>query len=523
MSQTANIALTYFYCVQDERLVGPLENSLAQLKRNNHIRRWKSQRITNEPQQYSTLLQNWQDTDVVLFFTSPDFINTPFCNSDLVNRIMAAHDLKRLLMLPIMYRMTPMEGVPFKRVKSWPKKSQRAIKSRFWDNEDQAFYFLHDELKKKINSIVQIKQETEEAWQAAQEEDDIEAYTQFLDNYRSRNPAYTKIAEKKLAEFEEVVLWNKAQKKDNIKAYLHYLKQAPLKNNEQKAIEKIHAFEENEETIWADAYKTQDIALLLAYRKRFAAGKYIQASNELLQKLIHKDMGFGERKTQLKLESHTLHYYANQQKNLNRVDRTLYDYYGEQGRYIQQRLKQELALYHHKSKGLPSYLTPTLLIVITLFLPFIWSFLGTSFYLSMSLLISAIFCIQLRLKAIYSSYVIRFHDILTRVNMDALRLRISLALDHPSQIEHILYDFIDIENLLLQGRYQARNHLIGLIFFEKSWRKAAQYFTDEPVAENVDHPHWALFKSQECNYLQRNKGMQLEKPFYQSPSSSFTA
>lgn len=522
MSQTANIALTYFYCAQDERLVGPLENSLAQLKRNNHIRRWKSQRITNEPKQYSTLLQNWQDTDVVLFFTSPDFINTPFCNSDLVNRIMAAHDLKRLLMLPIMYRMTPMEGVPFKRVRSWPKKPQRAIKSKFWDNEDQAFYFLHDELKRNINNIVQIKQETEKAWQAAKEQDDIEAYTQYLENYRSRNPAYTKIAEKKLAEFEEVALWDKAQKKDSIKGYLHYLKQAPLKNNEQEALEKIHAFEENEEKIWADANKAQDIALTLAYRKRFAEGKYIQASNELLQKLIHKDMGFGDRKTRLTLESHTLHYYANQPRNLNRVDRTLYDYYGEQGRYIQQRLKQELEIYQPRAKKLPSFLIPFFLLTIMFLLPFLLHFLGTSFYLSMSLLTSAIFCTQLRLRAIYQSYAIIFHDILTRVNMDALRLRISLALDHPFQIEYILYDFIDIENLLIQKRYKTRSHLIGLIFFEKSWRKIAQHFTDEPVAQNVDHPHWPLFKSQDCNYLQRNKGMQLEKPFYQSPSSSFT-
>lgn len=523
MSPRSNISLIYYYSSEDEELKKRFEVVLRQLRDNHYITGWQSKNVSTGKTNGISSVASSTAPDLVLLLVSPDFMVTPFCKSDELKTIITWHDLKKTMALPLILRVTNIEGVPFRRIKSWPEDTLDAIAGKSWHDEDEAFYYLQEHLKRLVSEIKMQKEEIENAWQEALKKNAKKAYGKFLKNFR--HTKYGPEARKKLEALEEADLWKKAEEKNDIETYLAYIRDAPLKNNKSVAIQRIHAIEEDEEKIWKDTTSNSKIGLLLAYRKRFANGKYIEESNKLFKSITENNFGFGERLKALKIEGHGVHYHINQKEGLDMVENTLYDYYADYLRYIQQRIIVE---FHKAEKNAAFCKLVCLIFGLFSILPFLILLLPMVSVKNSSGLIQvvtgtgaiAFFC--LLLSQVYYQYAILFQDIRTKCALWAVELKVYLALDKPFFHKHILENFFDIENLLLNQNYDKATHIVGLMLGERVLKKRFPYMITEEKYEQLFHPHWLLFKSEDCDYLKRNKDMKLAETFYKSPSPSFT-
>ncbi|MEZ5040398.1 MAG: hypothetical protein R2828_10910 [Saprospiraceae bacterium] len=455
---------------------------------------------------------------------------TPFCKSDELKTIITCHDLKKTVALPLILRVTNIEGVPFRRIKSWPEDTLDAIAGKSWHDEDEAFYYLQEHLKRLVSEIKIQKEEIENAWQEALKKNAKKEYGKFLKNFR--HTKYGPEARKKLEALEEADLWKKAEERNDIETYLAYIRDAPLKNNKSVAIQRIHAIEEDEEKIWADANENNQIGLLLAYRKRFVTGKYRAQSKALFEKIVDNNLGFRDRPNSLEMKSFGLHYYANQ--HLRTPENFLYDYTVDYTRYIQQLLKIEEAnaksLGSAYKKNAGSWLIFSILIFFLGYgIKLLFKDISATinFYpmlMKVILLITALIIplYYLFLNRIYSIYTILFKDISTNCALYSVQLKIALALDKEFQLNLIFKNFVDIENLILNKNYNKWSHLFGFFLAEKPLKKIVRYFSEGEIYWELFHPHWPLFKSEPSDYLLRNITLNLNEKQYESPSPSFT-
>lgn len=140
------------YAHEDEDFLKELLKHLKILEREKLITSWYDRKILAGFDIDEEILQNLEDSQIILFLISPDFMASDYVQSVEVQRANQLMENGRSLLIPIIIRQSHWEGIPFSRKNALPRDGKPI---KHWDDADDAWYNIIEELTKLINTINQ--------------------------------------------------------------------------------------------------------------------------------------------------------------------------------------------------------------------------------------------------------------------------------------------------------------------------------------------------------------------------------
>ncbi|EIU6783892.1 toll/interleukin-1 receptor domain-containing protein [Vibrio parahaemolyticus] len=143
------------YCQKDDSYKNLVLSALAPLERSGKIKIWHDGELLVGDQFDSEITQQLQDSDIVIFLLSLDFVNSSYCREIETELAMAKYEneIDKMRIFPIMARKCVIDELPFQRF-NMPFK-MTPLKEL---DEDDVAVQLYDEMKKVVDKL----QETNE-------------------------------------------------------------------------------------------------------------------------------------------------------------------------------------------------------------------------------------------------------------------------------------------------------------------------------------------------------------------------
>src|SRR2546426_659916 len=108
------------YSHQDQQLRQELEKHLANLKRQHIISSWYDGDIAPGTELEPQILAHLNSAQIILLLISADFLDSDFCSSTEMTRVIARHDANQARVIPIILRPVDWRGAPFAKLKLLP-------------------------------------------------------------------------------------------------------------------------------------------------------------------------------------------------------------------------------------------------------------------------------------------------------------------------------------------------------------------------------------------------------------------
>lgn len=150
------VKIFYSYSHKDEELREQFEAHMSSLKRTGYIEEWHDRKILPGQTWKTSIYSNMEESDIVLFLVSSDFLNSDYCYNKEVLKSVERHNQGKCTVVPILVRDCDYEGTPFESIQGLPT-DMKPIISRHWHNIDEAFVNVARGLKKIIKQKHQEK------------------------------------------------------------------------------------------------------------------------------------------------------------------------------------------------------------------------------------------------------------------------------------------------------------------------------------------------------------------------------
>jgi len=143
------LALFYSYSHKDEIYREKLEEALALLKRQGHIKPWTDRNITAGSDWRGQIDQNLEAADIVLLLVSASFIASDYCYDVEMKRALE-RDGQGARVIPILLKPCEWRETPLKNLQALPKDGKPVVD---WPTADHAFDDIAKGLRRVIEEI----------------------------------------------------------------------------------------------------------------------------------------------------------------------------------------------------------------------------------------------------------------------------------------------------------------------------------------------------------------------------------
>lgn len=136
MIQTQSIKLFYGYAHEDESYRGELEKHLAVLKKRGVIEEWYDRKLIAGEDLDSEILQKIEESDIILFLISSDFLNSEYCYDKELEKALELQEEGKATLIAIVIRPVDWKGAPFENFVMLPTDAKPVTT---WSNRDEAW------------------------------------------------------------------------------------------------------------------------------------------------------------------------------------------------------------------------------------------------------------------------------------------------------------------------------------------------------------------------------------------------
>ncbi len=265
----------------------------------------------------SHIRQTIQSTTSVICLLSYDFIMTDFGVGNSFSKLIEAHNLNRICLIPIF--IDRCHSAPTKLKSIWRLSYNPVPLIELEDKEyHENLQLLCKEVAAMITLANKYNNDLTELWENAQSSDELEQYRFFIQKYPYSR--YTNKAKERYKKLLEDKLWKESSAMDSTQNYLYYLVNAPYAINKEDSVEKIIEFEESEEIARQDIMMNSNLALLLDYKLRYRESGDLNLVNEKIHQILSKpiDQWMPEDEN-IVTESHFLKYKIYDACNKNEI------------------------------------------------------------------------------------------------------------------------------------------------------------------------------------------------------------
>ena len=138
------------YAHKDESYKDSLMVALSPLRRRGLIKIWEDRQIASGSKWNEVIEKELRDAHIILLLISSDFINSDFCYTEELGIAMAQSDEQKALMIPVFIRPCDFSHLPFGAFQGVPRNAKPVS---VWDNEDEAWLDVAQELKRTVEQI----------------------------------------------------------------------------------------------------------------------------------------------------------------------------------------------------------------------------------------------------------------------------------------------------------------------------------------------------------------------------------
>lgn len=139
------------YSHADEKIKQKLEIHLAMLNKAGFISTWHDRKIIPGEKWAGKINTALEDSDIILFLVSPDFLASNYCYDIEVKKALQLHEDEKAVVVPVIIRYCQWQIAQFVELQCLPKDAN-PIYSNYWENEDAAFLNVTEGLKSVINA-----------------------------------------------------------------------------------------------------------------------------------------------------------------------------------------------------------------------------------------------------------------------------------------------------------------------------------------------------------------------------------
>jgi replicative DNA helicase len=142
------------YSHQDESYLSELEKHLTTLKRENLIDTWHDRKIISGRDWEKEIDGALQDSDIIVFLISPDFVASEYCIEKEVAAALQKHNCGEAIVIPIIVRPTDWLSTPLGKIQALPKDAKPIS---VWPNKDVAWLEVVKGIRFAISDLSQKK------------------------------------------------------------------------------------------------------------------------------------------------------------------------------------------------------------------------------------------------------------------------------------------------------------------------------------------------------------------------------
>ena len=269
------------------------------------------------------LNQTIKDTTTVICMLSYNFITTEFGLGSYFKKLIEAHNLNRICLIPIYIDISDTSPVRLKKIKKLNNNSTPLIQL------DEKYYHqkladIAQEVASLILEANKFNSKLVNHWERIKSSGSIDEYRVFIEKYK-----YSRYTERAQLEYDKLLeekLWKEASSAllNTTENQLYYLTNAPFAKHKKESINKIIEIEESEDVARKDVEKNSNLGILFDYKLKYRETGDINLVNEKIYKILSKslDEGIGKEE-KIETESYKLKYniFENCSKN------ELFNYY----------------------------------------------------------------------------------------------------------------------------------------------------------------------------------------------------
>ena len=284
-AQKSSRLTIFLYATSDEPFQLEIKAHLDQQFKSKDIGRIRYQTIDDFFPLKDSLHHLITNTTTFICLLSPHFFASSFSKSIELKKIITAHVLKGMKVIPIELFDVNLPTTLFNSFESLSS-NQKPLYSSHKEIYQHRLSLLATEMADEVNSANAYEQAMDQAWTNAKKSKSIEKYELFLHSFQYS--PYSHEAQVHLDELKEEKLWKEAVAFDEIQYYLNYLLETPLKKYEEEAVDKIMELEADDSIAGRDAIDNSNLALLYDYKRRFPKGIHLTEVNEKIFSLLSR-------------------------------------------------------------------------------------------------------------------------------------------------------------------------------------------------------------------------------------------
>lgn len=142
--------LFFSYSHKDEGLRDELEVHLAMLLREGILSVWHDRRILAGDDLDDSISDQLEQSDIILFLVSPDFLASDYCYGVEMERAMERHTEGSARVIPVILRPFEWNRAPFGRLAAAPKDGRPVTK---WPDRDEAFLDVTRAIRRAVEGV----------------------------------------------------------------------------------------------------------------------------------------------------------------------------------------------------------------------------------------------------------------------------------------------------------------------------------------------------------------------------------
>jgi len=145
------LSLFVSYSHADDALKNELMKHLEPLRRLRLIEAWHDRKLKPGEEWDKTISDQLEAADIILLLVSIDFINSPYCYDNELDKALELHEQRKARVVPIILRSCLWTHTPFAKLQALPKDA-KAVTA--WDDKDAALVNIAEGVKQVAEELM---------------------------------------------------------------------------------------------------------------------------------------------------------------------------------------------------------------------------------------------------------------------------------------------------------------------------------------------------------------------------------
>ncbi|MEL6636788.1 MAG: toll/interleukin-1 receptor domain-containing protein [Bacteroidota bacterium] len=151
---TIPIKIFTSYAHKDEPMRQELDTHLAMIRRHEAVDIWNDREIDAGEEWDAAIRKEFEEADIIMLLFSPSFLGSRYIYEKEMVAALQRHEERSAVVFPIILRRCEWRETEFRKLQVAPRDvagERKPIKN--WDDSDEAYYTVAQELKRVIKSV----------------------------------------------------------------------------------------------------------------------------------------------------------------------------------------------------------------------------------------------------------------------------------------------------------------------------------------------------------------------------------